>query len=51
MFSDILLSGVQLMLIWLKLTDRYDGSWWLVLLPTIVWCVIGIILTATKQKE
>ncbi len=50
MFIDIVLGGTQLILLWLKLTENYVGSWWLVLMPSIVWTVGGVILSATKQK-
>lgn len=50
MFINIVLGGTQLILLWLKLTESYVGSWWLVLMPSIVWTVGGVILSATKQK-
>ena len=50
MYIDLTLSMVQTALIVLKLTERFDRSWWLVMLPTIIWCLIGLIVTATGQK-
>lgn len=50
MYIDFALAGTQVALIVLKLLDRFDRSWWLVMLPTIIWVVVGIIATATGQK-
>lgn len=50
MYIDLALAGTQVALIVLKLTERFDRSWWLVMLPSIIWAVVGIIVTATGQK-
>ena len=51
MYLDLTLSMVQTALVVLKLIDRFDRSWWLVMLPTIIWAVIGVIVTATGKDE
>lgn len=51
MYIDMALAGTQVALIVLKLTERFDKSWWIVMLPTIVWCVVGFILTAARKEE
>jgi len=33
---DFLLTGLQLMFIYLKLTEQINWSWWLVLLPILI---------------
>lgn len=51
MYIDFALAGTQVALLVLKLTERFDRSWWLVMLPTIIWCVVGVIATATSKDE
>ncbi len=51
MFIDLTLAGSQLLLLYLKLTEHFDKSWWVVMLPSIIWAVIGIILSAGRKKE
>ena len=51
MYLDLTLSMVQTALIVLKLTEHIDRSWWLVMLPTIIWAVVGVIVTATNKDE
>lgn len=51
MFVDIVLGGSQILLLWLKLTEQYSGSWWLVLMPSIVWVVIGTILALARDDS
>ena len=51
MYIDFALAGTQVALLVLKLTERFDRSWWLVMLPTIIWAVVGVIVTATGKDE
>lgn len=51
MYIDFALAGTQVALIVLKLLDLFDRSWWLVLLPTIIWAVCGIVATATRKED
>lgn len=51
MFIDIVLGGSQLLLLWLKLTSQYHGSWWLVLMPSIIWCVGGLIVSMARRID
>ena len=51
MYLDLTLSMVQTALVVLKLIDRFDRSWWLVMLPTIIWAVVGVIVTATGRND
>ena len=51
MFVDLTLAGAQLLLLYLKLTEQLDKSWWLVMLPSIIWAVVGIILSAGRKKK
>ena len=51
MYIDFALAGTQVALIVLKLLDRFDRSWWLVMLPTIIWAVVGVIVTATGKGD
>ena len=51
MFIDLTLAGTQLLLLYLKLTEKIDSSWWLVMLPSIIWAVIGIFVTAGKKND
>ncbi len=50
MYIDLTLSMTQTALIVLRLIESITCSWWLVMLPTIIWVVVGIIATATGQK-
>ncbi len=51
MFIDLTLSMTQTALIVLRMIESITCSWWLVMLPTIIWCVVGLIATATGQKD
>lgn len=52
MYIDFALAGVQTLLIGLKLTGLFDRSWWTVLLPSILWAVLGILIhTIGKDDE
>ena len=51
MYIDLALAGTQVALLVLKLTERFDRSWWLVMLPTIIWSVVGAIVTATGKND
>lgn len=49
MFVDITLAGIQTLLVGLKLTEHINSSWWAVLIPSFVWIVLNIIVTATGK--
>lgn len=51
MYLEIALAGVQLMLFWLKMTGQFDGSWWIVIAPTIAWCFGGVLFSVGRKKE
>lgn len=51
MYLDRTLSLTQALLIYLRLTEQIQSSWWLVMLPTIIWAVVGVIVTATGREE
>ena len=51
MYLDLTLSMVQTALIVLKLLAIISCSWWLVMLPTIIWAVVGVIVTATNKDD
>ena len=51
MFIDLTLAGIQVLLLYLKLTEQIDSSWWLVMLPSIIWTIIGIFVTAGKKND
>ena len=51
MFIDIVLGGSQLMLLWMKLHEQYNGSWWLVILPSIIWALGGVIASMSRKEE
>lgn len=51
MYIDFALAGSQVALITLKLIGMFNRSWWIVMLPTIIWAVVGIILTATGKEN
>jgi glycerol uptake facilitator-like aquaporin len=45
------MAGTQVALIVLKLTERFDKSWWFVFIPTIAWILGGLLWTATHPAE
>lgn len=49
MYLDLVISQVQTALVVLKILGKFDHSWWLVMLPTIIW-VIGIIISSKKDS-
>ena len=51
MYIDLTLSMTQTALIVLRLIESITCSWWLVMLPTIIWCLVGLIATATNKEE
>ena len=51
MYLDITLGGTQIAMIVLRLMGIVTFSWWIVLLPTIIWIVCGIIATATGRND
>ena len=51
MFLDLTLAGIQVLLLYLKLTEQYNKSWWVVLLPSIIWAIIGILVTVGKKND
>lgn len=51
MYLDLTLSLTQAALIYLRLTEQIQSSWGLVMLPTIIWAVVGVIVTTTDRKE
>lgn len=51
MYLDLTLSLTQILLIYLRLTEQIQSSWWLVMLPTIIWAVVGVIVTATGREK
>ena len=51
MYLDLTLGGTQVALIVLRLLESITCSWWLVMLPTIIWAVVGVIVTATGKGD
>ena len=51
MYLDLTLSGAQVALIVLRLIEAITCSWWLVMLPTIIWAVVGVIVTAMGKDD
>ena len=48
MFIDLTLAGIQVLLLYLKLTEQIDISWWLGMLPSFIWAISGIFY---RKKE
>lgn len=51
MYIDLALAGSQVALIVLKLTGHITPSWWRVLLPSILWLVLGIIARYADRDD
>lgn len=51
MYIDMLMSQTQTALIVLKLVGMFPQSWWFVFLPSIIWVVGGVILSAVNRSD
>ena len=50
MFLDLIMAGMQLIMFAMKLLDRFQPSWWVVFLPTILWVVFGILAKLVDRE-
>ena len=51
MYIDFTLALMQTALVTLKILGLFDRSWWLVMVPSIIWTVINILCAAKGRKE